>query len=323
MEISGYELDIEKARDELEDIGAKRILLQVPDGLIRKAGQILDEIGSEGAIWGGTCYGACDLPPDIGEADALVHVGHSEIPNMETDYPVVYIEGWATRFSDIPEGLFERLEGKVALYSTVQYLHHLDKIKKALEENGFEVLIEEGDGRIKYPGQILGCDYSAMAVEADSHLYIGSGRFHPIGLSLVSGDNVIIFNPTTGEVSETGDLADKMLRKRHAVLSASQNKMKESDKYVGVIVSTKGGQERMKMAEKIASEDDRVKIIVFDEIIPSRVDSMDLCCAVNTACPRIALDDSIRFKTTILTPVEFEILKGKVDWGDWSVDQIS
>ena len=323
MEFSGYELDIEKAREELDEMGARSILLQVPDGLIRKAGRILEEIGLNGAIWGGTCYGACDLPQDIGDADALVHVGHSEIPNLDVDYPVVYIEAWAVRFADIPQELFERLEGKVGLYSTVQYRKHLDKVKNALEEEGFDVLIEEGDDRIKYPGQILGCNYSAIAKGADSHLYIGSGRFHPIGLSLVSGANVVIFNPSTGEVSETGELADKMLRKRHAAITASQDKMEESDKYIGVIVSTKGGQKRMKMAENIAAEDDRVKIIVFDEIIPSRVDSMDLCCVVNTACPRIALDDSIRFKTTILTPVEFEILKGKIDWDNWSVDQIS
>lgn len=325
MEVSGYELDIQGAKRELEDIGAERILLQVPDGLVRKAGVILKEIGIKGSIWGGTCYGACDLPPDIDDADALVHVGHSEIPNMTVGYPVVYIEATATRFASLPEELFEEIEGKVALYSTVQHLHHMGKIAAELKEIGYDVIIKEGDGRIKYPGQVLGCNYSVISERADTHLYVGSGRFHPIGLSLVSGVDVLIFNPVTGEISWTGDLSDKMMRKRHAAISVCDDSDGRTDKtegYIGMIVSTKEGQNRRELAERLASLDDDCKIIEFDEIEPDRLDSFDLRYAVCTACPRIALDDSVRFDTTILTPEEFEILKGEREWSDWSVDQI-
>ena len=41
-----------------------------------------------------------------------------------------------------------------------------------------------------------------------------------------------------------------------------------------------------------------------------------------TACPRIAIDDSIMYKKPLLTPQELEIAIGKRKWEDYEIDEI-
>ena len=43
---------------------------------------------------------------------------------------------------------------------------------------------------------------------------------------------------------------------------------------------------------------------------------------VNTACPRLALDDQSRFPVPLLSPAEFEIALGLRKWEDYEIDEI-
>ncbi|MFW6375595.1 MAG: diphthamide biosynthesis enzyme Dph2 [Thermoplasmatota archaeon] len=318
LEIGEFKFDIASAKDQLKEMGAERALLQVPDGLRRKADKIAESLDIEISIWGGSCYGSCDLPLEIGEADVLIHVGHSEIPNLDVDYPVIYIEGRSTNFREIPDELYEILEGKIALYSSVQYLDHLETIKEKLEEKGYEVVIGEGDDRIKYPGQVLGCNYSAKVKDADSHLYIGTGDFHPLGLSMSVGKEIIKLDPLSGELGKIGDDMDRFLRKRFGLITLAEDAEK-----IGIIVSTKSGQRRYELAEYLKKKlPEKCTLYEFDEITPDLVDSFDWDCAVCTACPRIALDDSNNYSTVMITPDEFRIVLKEKNWERWTIDEI-
>ncbi len=318
LEIGEFRFDIASAKEQIKEIGAEKALLQVPDGLRRKADKIAESFDIEVSIWGGSCYGSCDLPLEIGDADVLIHVGHSEIPNMDVDYPVIYIEGRSTRFSGVPDELYEMLEGKVALYSSVQYLDHLETIKKELEEKGYEVVIGEGDNRIKYPGQVLGCNYSVKVKDADSHLYVGTGDFHPLGLSLSLDKEVIRLNPLSGELEKIGDEKDRLLRRRFGLITLAE----DADK-IGIIVSSKAGQRRYELAKYLKKKlSEKCTIYEFDEITPDLVDSFDWDCAVCTACPRIALDDANNYDAVMITPDEFEIALKEKDWEGWIIDEI-
>ena len=318
LEIGEFEFDIASAKEQIKEIGAERALLQVPDGLRRNADKIAESFDIEISIWGGSCYGSCDLPLEIGEADVLIHVGHSEIPNLNVDYPVIYIEGRSMMFNEIPGELYDMLEGKVALYSSVQYLDHLETIKEELEEKGYEVVIGEGDDRIKYPGQVLGCNYSVKVEDADTHLYIGTGDFHPLGLSLSLDKEVIKLNPLSGELEKIGDEKDRLLRRRFGLITLAE----DADK-IGIIVSSKSGQRRYNLAEYLKSKlPEKCTIYEFDEVTPDLVDSFDWDCAVCTACPRIALDDANNYDTVMITPEEFEITLKEKDWEEWTIDEI-
>ncbi|MFO8109295.1 MAG: diphthamide biosynthesis enzyme Dph2 [Thermoplasmata archaeon] len=317
MILSGYRFDTENLRKELKEMGVRKALLQVPDGLRYKSKELVNEFDVDTEIWGGSCYGACDLPASIDDADVLIHVGHSEIPNLKPNYPVIYVEAWNTAKYDVPDDFVEMFTGKkIAVYSTVQYMEQRDKMADILEENDAEVTMGRGDERIKHPGQVLGCNFSSRC-EADEHIFIGTGSFHPVGLSLSLNKSVHVFDPVMERYYTTEKMLDRLLRKRFASITLAEEK--ES---FAIIVSDKIGQERYGLAADLKDECDLCAVVHMNEISPDKIDSLGFDVAVNTACPRLALDDSIRFKTIMLTPCEFRIARKELEWDEWKMDEI-
>ncbi|MBD3204470.1 hypothetical protein GF327_09340 [Candidatus Woesearchaeota archaeon] len=79
-----YNLKLKKVVNKINNRGYNLICLQLPDGLKKYSKDIQTEIkkqtGSEIIIWGGSCFGACDLPlvaESLG-VDLLIQWGHSE-----------------------------------------------------------------------------------------------------------------------------------------------------------------------------------------------------------------------------------------------------
>jgi len=86
MELSDVEFDLEldKVATRIKDEKAKRVCIQLPDGLKSVAGEIAKQLnkqtGADIILWAGSCYGACDLPVEVERlgVDLLVQWGHSE-----------------------------------------------------------------------------------------------------------------------------------------------------------------------------------------------------------------------------------------------------
>lgn len=85
--IENYNLEIDRIIKKIEKKKAKRILIQIPDGLKREADKIVEEIEKKAGkeieilIWLGSCYGACDIPQFEGidkDIDLIIQFGHSE-----------------------------------------------------------------------------------------------------------------------------------------------------------------------------------------------------------------------------------------------------
>jgi len=80
------EIDFELNRvvEEIKENNAKKVLLQLPDGLKPKAMQIQEAINSmvdcEVFMYLGSCFGACDIPTEAEKlgVDLIVQFGHSE-----------------------------------------------------------------------------------------------------------------------------------------------------------------------------------------------------------------------------------------------------
>ncbi len=75
-----YDLELERVKAEIRKSKAKRVLIQLADGLKPKATEIVKELEKTGAkvcIWAGSCFGACDVP-DAKGFDLVVQFGHSE-----------------------------------------------------------------------------------------------------------------------------------------------------------------------------------------------------------------------------------------------------
>ena len=65
---------------EIKRVKAKRVLIQLPDGLKPKASEIVDYIQNKTKavvfIWMESCWGACDYP-EIKGIDLLIQFGHA------------------------------------------------------------------------------------------------------------------------------------------------------------------------------------------------------------------------------------------------------
>ena len=78
-----YDLELGKAIARIKDKKAKRICIQLPDGLKPKAKEICDaikkETNAEVFIWAGSCFGACDIPLEVKnlDVDLLIQWGHA------------------------------------------------------------------------------------------------------------------------------------------------------------------------------------------------------------------------------------------------------
>lgn len=82
--MSIYEIDLENAIKTIKDNSAKRVLIQLPDGIKPRAKELVEEIeqktNARVFIWAGSNFGACDLPSGIDylKVDLLLHFGHSK-----------------------------------------------------------------------------------------------------------------------------------------------------------------------------------------------------------------------------------------------------
>ena len=79
-----YELELGKVVQIIKRDGAKKVVLQFPDGLKPYAVCVAEEVekksGSEIMIWFGTCFGACDVPLEVEKLgiDLIVQFGHTK-----------------------------------------------------------------------------------------------------------------------------------------------------------------------------------------------------------------------------------------------------
>lgn len=327
--MSLYKLDTKRVIDEIKRSGASVVGLQFPEGLkthaIGLAKFIESETDSKVLISADPCFGACDVSDRKmkGLVDLIVHYGHTPLP-VEYEVPVIFVEAFSS--ADVEEALnksLEKLSGykKIGLATTTQHLHILDMARYFLEKKGFHVVIEAGDNT--RPGQVLGCNFSAIkGLDVDAYLYIGSGNFHPLGIKLFTGKEVIIADPYHNEARKIDEFADRILRVRFARITVAMGAQRW-----GVIISSKGGQLRFNLAleikKKLEKAGKEAFLLLMDNISPDLLlPFRDLEAFVVTACPRIAVDDSHMYKKPVINPIELEIVLGEKSWDEYRLDEI-
>lgn len=327
--MSLYSLETERVIQEIKKLGAEVVGLQFPDGLRIRATEVAERIeketGSLVLVSGDPCFGACDVSDRKmrGLVDVIVHYGHTPFP-LDYEVPVIFVEAYsAADVSGVLRRAAEMLSGyrRIGLATTTQHLHLLDDARRFLEERGFEVLMKPG--RNTEPGQVLGCNFSGIrGLDADAYLFIGSGDFHPLGIKLFTGRDVLVADPYHGEVRNIDEFADRVLRVRFARITRAM----DAERW-GIILSSKEGQKRFQLAEnlkgKLEEAGKRAILIIMDNISPDLLlPFRELEAFVVTACPRVAIDDSPMYDRPLLNPSELEIVLGERDWEDYTLDEI-
>ncbi len=299
-----------------------RIVLQVPAGLVRNATELVDRVrtatGAPVVLATRACFGACDFPSKDGapRADVAVVLGHAPIPNVPLPRPTYFVE--MREPGGDPERLAEMVVAagvprRLGLVASVQHLDLVPALSGALGRRGFEVRIGQGDRRLAYAAQALGCNYTgAEAVQAavEAFLFLGTGRFHPIGLAFAVDRPVWSLDPLQSTIEPPIDRA-ALIRRRLLTLALARDARRW-----GILVSTFGGQNRsptaLALQERARARGREAEILLFDRLDPRDLEGRAIDAYVNTACPRIALDDSENYPKPVLTPPEFLMALGEL-----------
>jgi len=316
-------LELDELLQEVKVHDARIIGIQIPAGLRQSAREISSFFESRGydvIFSGDPSYGACDIADHemaAAGADLLIHFGHSRMLD-KFEIPVIY---WDVKDDiSIKEVLssniskIRSLGDKVGLATTVQHVHKLGEAAEFLRAEGMVVQIGGPGSRASYPGQVLGCSFEAIEdLDVDFYVYIGTGYFHPIGISLSTDKEVLYCDPYLGTCVSIDDERNKILKKRYAMMSKARDK-----RDFAILISTKRGQNRYEQAlyiKKLLKKNGKSCQLIFaEEINKYLVQDFDFEAYIVAACPRIAIDDAPLFDKPVLTVAETEIMFNNNDY---------
>jgi 2-(3-amino-3-carboxypropyl)histidine synthase len=322
--MKGFNFEEGRIKQEIIKLGAKRVLLQLPEGLKPEApiiAEFIEKLGALPIISVDPCYGACDMALCEAEGldvDLIVHFGHSKMVKHEK-VPTLYIEAHAmVPVEKVVIQTIPLLAGytNIGIATSVQHLQTLKQVRYLLTQAGKTVII--GDSRqILYPGQVSGCNYSNVKTIADkveAFIFIGGGLFHALGIALSTGKPTMVADPFDNRAFCINSQAEKILRQRYAIIQAAKKA-----RTLGVVIGLKPGQKHFDTALKIKllAEKNRKSSFLFAgrEITPEvLLEFPSIDAYVNTACPRICLESTCKFSKPVLTVTEFMVVLGEISW---------
>ena len=320
----GFDFEEERIKQEIAKLGAKCVLLQMPEGLkpqAPKLAKLVEKAGALAIISADPCYGACDIA--VGEAeclgvDLIVHFGHAKMVKHE-QVPTIYVEARAAVTIDaavIQSIPLLKDYTKIGLATSVQHLQMLDQAREILTRAGKTVIVGDA-GQMRYPGQVSGCNYSnvkSITNEVEAFLFVGGGMFHALGIALNTSKPTIIADPYDGRAYSISSEAQKIIRQRFASIQEAKNAKK-----FGIFVVLKPGQKHLESAlhiKELAEKNGKTAyLLAAREITPETLlEFPSIDAYVNTACPMVSLEATGKFGKPVLTVNEFMVVCGEVSW---------
>lgn len=316
--------------------------------------QIESGSGAKVVLAADPCYGACDLVHDkmkMMGVELVAHMGHSQM-NIDSGMPTQFIDVTydgdpelapvlpmlnahlqiakkrmaeqttnamtekeaQERFMDAVGRMTPLKDTKLGLVGSIQHLHLLPEFHERLEQAGFDVTIPMGGARLTFPGQVLGCNYSGDDDTIGHYLFLGSGDFHPIGLVLHTGKPLAMLDPYSGDAIEMSfERIERILRQRFGLIMSSMDAQR-----FGILIGEKPGQMRrtlaLRMKRLLEKHGKKGYLLALEHVGPELIDFYPVDAFVNTACPRIAIDDAVKYAKPLLTPFELEVALGEKKW---------
>jgi 2-(3-amino-3-carboxypropyl)histidine synthase len=322
--MNNFDFEEERIKQKIQHLDAKRVLIQMPQGLKPEATRIAELVEKTGAlalISADPCYGACDIAINEAEslgADLIIHFGHSKFVKHEP-VSTIYVEARAlVNITETLEKALHLLNGysKIGLATSVQHLQILHKTREFLVRSGKTVIIGDA-GRVGYAGQVIGCDYSnvkSIVDEVDAFLFVGGGLFHALGIALSTSKPTFVVDPYDNRVFPLSEVSEKLLKQHWACIEQAKNA-----KNIGIIIGLKPGQNRiedaLKVKKLIEKHGKNAYLLAIREVTPEVLLEFPMLDAyVNTACPRISLDAPGKFVKPLLTVSEFMVASGEASW---------
>lgn len=343
---SNYNFEIHKTVWNIRKNNAKKIALQMPEGLLiyslvisdilkKFAGNKPDENSNsereevEVLVMGDVSYGACcidDFTARSLNCDYIVHYAHScLVPIDVTQIKVLYI--FVTINIDISH-LYntivknfsgEKLSGvdvplKIAMFGTIQFNPSIHDLKERFEKdvsNNIHVIPPQISPLSK--GEVLGCTSQKLNSEdIDLMIYLGDGRFH-LESAMIHNPQIPAFryDPYSRKFTKEGYDMKQMTKMRMNSLEEARAKSRTGK--VGLILGGLGRQGNtttVKNLQSILQKNNKVPVkIILSEIFPGKLAMFDdIDFFVQVACPRLSIDWGYAFNRPLLNPYECMVL---------------
>lgn len=320
---SNYNFEVHKSLWRIQSSGAKRVALQLPEGLLMYS-LLLSDIFTAFArlddcfVLGDVTYGACcvdDFSASALNADLLIHYGHScLVPIDYTKIPSLYV------FVEIKidvEHLVDTVRlnfdpaKRIALAGTIQFSAAVRAAKSALAALGFEVVVPQA--KPLSAGEILGCTSPTIPrCKVDAVVFVADGRFHLEAFMIANpGIRAFRYDPYSRVLLlEEYDHTGMKDVRSNAILRAREARS------WGIVLGTLGRQGNPRILDRLqkrmAEKGFSWTVVLMSEISPARIalfgEAVDAW--IQIACPRLSIDWGDAFEKPLLTPFEAEIALG-------------
>jgi len=192
--------------------------------------------------------------------------------------PILYIPSIQKNLNiDLSKSEIKKLPKTLFLAYSIQYKELAKQIKSQLEQNN-----------IKIQGfqQVLGCSKINTTLPI---LLISTGKFHAQNLMLQTPILYVVNNNKIIQISK--EEIQKLKSKNKTALI----KFLKADK-IGILVSTKPGQENLdnaiKLKNQLENKNKQPFIFISNNIDINQFENFNIDSWVNTACPGLAIDNS-------------------------------
>lgn len=324
-----YNFEVYKTIWKIKQINAKRIILQLPEGLIRFGTVLVDVMKSylvqnghadvNFIIMGDLTYGACCIDDYLASSmgcDLIVHYAHSclvPINRLNNGVKYLYI------FLDIKFDLdhlvscvkhnFDPSKHNLAIASTIQFVSSVHELGKILKKSQYNVTIPQS--RPLSPGEVLGCTAPKLDESVNTILFICDGRFHLEALMIANPQlDAYRYDPYSRTLTRECYSFDDMYQQRSDAMRVAFKTM-QSKGTIGFILGTLGRQGSEKVFDRLIEllekyTECRYLKVMMPEVAPDvlqQIESVEVW--VQIACPRLSIDWGSAAKKPLLNPYEF------------------
>ncbi|ONH70009.1 Diphthamide biosynthesis protein 1 [Cyberlindnera fabianii] len=322
---SNYNFEIHKTVWNIKKNKAKRVALQMPEGLLIYSLVISDILEQfcqcETVVMGDVSYGACcidDFTARSLDCDFIVHYAHSclvpiDITLIKVLYIFVTIAIDETHLMNTLKRNFQA-GTRIATFGTIQFNPTIHGIRDKLASDPEKPLYTIPPQIMPLSkGEVLGCTSQRMdKEEIDAMVYVGDGRFH-LESAMIHNPEIPAYRYDPYNRKFTREYYDQqqMIEVRESAVDTARNAKK-----IGLVLGALGRQGNVNtlatLEKELTERGKTVVKIILSEIFPQKLAMFDdIDAFVQVACPRLSIDWGYAFNKPLLTPYEAMVMMEK------------
>jgi 2-(3-amino-3-carboxypropyl)histidine synthase len=170
-----------------------------------------------------------------------------------------------------------KLPENIAIAYSIQYKNIAEKVKLILSKTH----------KLTAMAQVLGCSRPKFPKATQAVLLISSGQFHGVSLAAETGLPIYILESSNLRKISKEEI-ETFKKRKHAAYMKFLNSEK-----IGILVSTKPGQQNLKAALELKTKLKNKKSYLFinNELFSGELENFNIESWINTGCPRLDFDN--------------------------------